>query len=248
MIIIPMAGLSSRFTREGYTVPKWRLPLAGRPLFDWSILSFSAYFSSEHFVVVYIDQADTGDFIAERMSKIGVVDFRAVPLSGATRGQAETVALALEDSGSTSQPITIFNIDTIRLGYRHSDMTDMVGWLECCKTSGDGWSFVKPSGSDPNIACEVAEKKRISDLCCTGLYRFSSPDVYMNSYEAELSQPQGRELFVAPLYNHIINSGGRVGFGCIEIDQVNFSGVPLEYENLLKNVAELQEFKKWAID
>ena len=29
MIVFPMAGLSSRFTKAGYDRPKWMLPLAG---------------------------------------------------------------------------------------------------------------------------------------------------------------------------------------------------------------------------
>ena len=40
MIVIPMAGLSSRFTKAGYTKPKYMLPLAGKSVFAHSIESF----------------------------------------------------------------------------------------------------------------------------------------------------------------------------------------------------------------
>ena len=41
MIIIPMAGLSSRFFSDGYKLPKYMLDLHGVPVFDHAFGSFS---------------------------------------------------------------------------------------------------------------------------------------------------------------------------------------------------------------
>ena len=41
MIVFPMAGLSSRFYKEGYTKPKFELSLGGVTVFERSVLSFS---------------------------------------------------------------------------------------------------------------------------------------------------------------------------------------------------------------
>ena len=48
-VIITMAGMGSRFTREGYTVPKYKIFARGRTLFDWSMLSLADFFN-EHFI------------------------------------------------------------------------------------------------------------------------------------------------------------------------------------------------------
>ncbi|MBD6989485.1 capsular biosynthesis protein, partial [Vibrio parahaemolyticus] len=44
MIIIPMAGMSSRFFNAGYDKPKYMLEARGVTLFEHSILSFKKYF------------------------------------------------------------------------------------------------------------------------------------------------------------------------------------------------------------
>lgn len=50
-IIIPMAGLSSRFTKAGYILPKYMLYAVDRSLFNVAVSSFEKYFKS---VVSYL--------------------------------------------------------------------------------------------------------------------------------------------------------------------------------------------------
>ena len=50
MFIIPMAGLSSRFFKAGYTKPKYQLDLNGESIFAWSVKSFVQYFKSDKFI------------------------------------------------------------------------------------------------------------------------------------------------------------------------------------------------------
>ena len=44
MIVIPMAGLSSRFFKASYDIPKYMLTAHDESLFDHSVKSFSQYF------------------------------------------------------------------------------------------------------------------------------------------------------------------------------------------------------------
>ncbi len=55
MIVLPMAGLSRRFLDAGYDRPKYELLLAGRPVFDWALLSFERSFTTEPIMLVYRD-------------------------------------------------------------------------------------------------------------------------------------------------------------------------------------------------
>ena len=55
MIVIPMAGLSSRFTKAGYDKPKYMLEAFGRSLFWHAVSSFSNYFDSEDFLFIARD-------------------------------------------------------------------------------------------------------------------------------------------------------------------------------------------------
>ncbi|WP_206245241.1 glycosyltransferase family 2 protein [Novosphingobium terrae] len=237
MIIIPMAGLSRRFTEAGYTQPKYMLPLHGKPVFDHAIESFSTYFASHPFVLVVRDVMDTPAFVTERCKALGVADFQVIALDGPTDGQAETVQLGLDrgDFGDESA-LTIFNIDTFRPGFTFPQATwnhNSAGYLEVFHGSGENWSYVKPAPEGDHLASEVAEKRPISDLCCTGLYHFARAGDFRAALKAERAAPSAKELFVAPLYNHLIAQGGAVHFQKIEPTEVIFCGIPAEYEALL---------------
>jgi CTP:molybdopterin cytidylyltransferase MocA len=42
-VAITMAGLGSRFTKAGYSQPKYEIEVLGRPLFDWSMQALSTF-------------------------------------------------------------------------------------------------------------------------------------------------------------------------------------------------------------
>lgn len=241
MIVFPMAGLSSRFTKAGYDRPKWMLPLAERPLLDWSLLGFRELFDREPFLLVHLDMPGVSEFVRQRAEAIGIRDAHFVPLAEPTRGQAETVQLGIDGVGlDDDEPVTIFNIDTIRPGFRHAtEFKNSAGWLECFEGEGEHWSFVKPG---PNQTAEdVTEKKRISNLCCTGLYHFSNARIFREAFEAEKINPGANEMYVAPMYRHLINLKLTVNYKTIDTRDIFFSGTPDEYETLAQNVAALKE-------
>ena len=165
-----------------------------------------------------------------------------------TSGQAETVALGLRNlSIPEEEPITIFNIHTFRPGFRYPDsinLTEVDGYLEVFNGAGDNWSFVKPDMNSIriNAVAEVAEKVPISNLCSTGLYYFRRCDLFLEAYtETEglpLNELQGKERYIAPMYNELLRRGKDIRFNKICSDKVFFSGTPLEYLHL-KNTTEL---------
>ena len=75
MIVIPMAGLSSRFFKAGYEKPKYMLEAHGQTLFDHSVKSFEKYFETEKFLFIIRDVYGTLDFVKERIASLGISDF-----------------------------------------------------------------------------------------------------------------------------------------------------------------------------
>lgn len=243
MIIIPMAGLSSRFFKAGYKKPKYMLELFSRPLFDYCLLSFKKYFDCEHFIFVVRDTHNTVEFVNERIQAIGIKSFSIKILSHETRGQAETVLYGISDFNDTSQPITIFNIDTIRpdFSYPIFDLKT-ASYLEVFQGDGDNWSFVKPLNESSNMVALTSEKRKISNLCCTGLYHFASIDEFKLAYNHYILLPKEQwdagELYVAPMYNYLIGKGHCVKYDVIGNNNVIFCGTPDEYHQLLANKKE----------
>ena len=55
MIIIPMAGLSSRFFNAGFKEPKYKLRAHGKTLFEWSVKTFEKLYQTEKFIFICRD-------------------------------------------------------------------------------------------------------------------------------------------------------------------------------------------------
>lgn len=239
MFVIPMAGMSSRFTKAGYDKPKYMLDLHGSPLFDYCIASFKAYFKSNAFLFIARSEAKTEQFIKERCSELGILKFEIVILDTPTQGQAETVALGLSQSLIADDfGITVFNIDTIRQNYQHpiEMMKRCTGFLEVFSGEGDNWSFAALESEESDRVVRTTEKDPISQWCSTGLYYFSSKPEYLALFEeyskTEASRCGGGEYYIAPMYNLLITSGKAVCVNKIASSDVAFSGIPSEYEAL----------------
>lgn len=236
-IIIPMAGLSSRFTNAGYVLPKYMLYVKNRSLFNLAVSSFEKYFDTCRFVFVARDVFDTKTFIEKECELMGVKDFSVVILPQPTRGQAETVLEGINRAAVPEQePILIFNIDTFRPGFTFPEnMSGWDGYLEVFVGSGKNWSYAKTESDDSTLVVETAEKVEISRYCSTGLYYFSTASSFMAAYTENLEHPKDgkAELYVAPLYNHLIKAGKKIHIHVIAREDVIFSGVPAEYEQIL---------------
>jgi len=227
-----MAGRSQRFYDAGYERPKFMLELEARSVFAHAVGSFEAAFATAPFL--FVAAAEAAPFVRREAAALGIAEFEVVALDEITAGQAETVERGLDAVGWAGA-LTIFNIDTFRPGFAFpgEPLASADGWLEVFRGSGDNWSYVRPAPDGP-WALETAEKRPISDLCCTGLYHFARAADFRMALAAERLAPQARELYVAPLYNHLIAQGARIGWRLIEPCEVVFCGTPAEYEALLR--------------
>lgn len=242
MIVIPMAGMSSRFFKAGYAKPKYMLEAHGETLFEHSVKSFQTYFSSVPFLFIVRDVHHSEAFVKEKANKLGIKEFYIAILERNTRGQAETVMLGLEllekQLCSYQGPITIFNIDTFRPKFVMPEIaTQSDGYLEVFEGTGDNWSFAQPAEMGSTKVIKTAEKTPISNLCSTGLYHFNRKQEYVNAYRAYVSKPQQEwekgELYIAPLYNILIEKGLSIHYHLISREEVIFCGVPDEYIDFL---------------
>lgn len=224
-----MAGLSSRFFKAGYELPKYQLDMGGKTVFARSLESFEAYFETDLFVIILRDVYDTKAFVEREMQNLGIKHYQLCVLDGETEGQAETVYLGIQNTADDEE-LYIFNIDTFRYGFKKPDFAkDCDGYLEVFKGEGDHWSFV---GIDENNkVIRTTEKERISDLCSDGLYYFNKTGVFKSLFEktkAEKLYVKG-ELYIAPMYNLMLEQGADIRYELIEMSDIDFCGTPDEY-------------------
>ena len=227
MIVFPMAGLSSRFYKEGYTKPKFELILGGVTVFERSVLSFSKYFETDEFLFICRKELVAKDFIKKALNKIGVHNFKILEIESETLGQADTVYQGVRN---IDEEIYIFNIDTFLLDFIKPSWVDSCnGYLEVFQTTGENWSFVEP-GEDNNVI-RTTEKDRISDLCSNGLYYFSSSKAFCSLVEECILNKNfvKGELYIAPLYNKLIGDEKKIKYHVVSREKIELCGTPDEY-------------------
>ena len=245
MIVIPMAGLSSRFFKAGFDVPKYQLKLPNQQtVFEWAVSSFEHYFDSELFVFIVRDVYDTPAFAKTCIEKLGIQHYEIVVLNQETCGQAETVALGLKQlkNLNSDDDCYIFNIDSKRHQFIKPSIASQVdGYLEVFKGEGEHWSFIELN--EYNQVIRTTEKVRISNLCSDGLYFFNKISTFLMLVENALSEQDfvKGELYIAPLYNRLIQKGDKVGYDLIEQNQISFCGTPDEYQHICNTFSEKEQ-------
>jgi hypothetical protein len=240
VIVFPMAGRGQRFANAGYRQPKFMLEMAGKSVFRHVLEGFSNLFEAESFLFVMPDDTQIATFVESECASMGLAAPLLANLDGPTRGQAESVALGLEQAAiDADEPLTIFNIDTLRPNFAFPidmNLKRIDGYLEVFKGSGGGWSFVRPKDGIGERVAETAEKTRISDLCCSGLYHFRSARLFADTFRNAIGDPAwplvNGEYYVAPLYNRLIAAGGDIRYHLIAETEVAFCGTPEQYVEL----------------
>ncbi len=229
-----MAGLSQRFIKAGFTLPKYMLYVKDKSLFSLAVCSFEKYFKNCNFIFIARDLFDTQKFIESECTILGIATYQIILLERPTTGQAETIYLGLNKASiKDDEAILIFNIDTFRSGFSFPyNLSEWDGYLEVFFGEGANWSYAKTDTLESTRVIETAEKNQISNYCSTGLYYFKTVQLYNTAYEKEVQlsiNDTTKEFYVAPLYNILIQSGSNIHIHLIKSDEVKFCGIPAEY-------------------
>lgn len=238
IMAITMAGMGSRFTKAGFPMPKYEIEVLGRPLFDWSMLSLTAFRDAGwSFRFATRKEMAAVPYIIGRCAALGIAVDGVTELDHVTDGQA-TTALLLTEGVPRDVPFAVYNIDTfVTPGVMSPpDPAECDGWIPCFRAPGDGWSFVRLDASQ-NVA-EVREKLRISDLATLGLYWFSSVKLYIDTYHQHFSRVDGvekNERYIAPMYNRLIEAKRRVIMSDIPLEDTGMLGTPEQVDSFIRH-------------
>jgi hypothetical protein len=219
LVIIPLMGLSKRFSDEGVDAAKWSLTIGSRPMLAWALDTFLGIEDLEFRFVVPRQLEIPFRQVASKCD----IQFSVAFLDSATRGQAESVQLALQEQDSERR-LWVFNCDS-RISPGAFDPNLMDGnRLVCAELQGDHWSFVRVDSNGRVV--EVREKQRVSSHCSTGLYSFDTCETFSTAY---LKTTFGStEHYVAPVYNELIRRQRGVETLTISADDFDVFGTPTE--------------------
>ena len=236
-VLITMAGMGSRFTREGYSVPKYKIGVKKRTLFEWSILSLKEFFEQE-FVFATLKGEDE-EWLTNQAVKAGISSCRVISRLELSTGQAETAYDAAINL-TQSEPLWIYNIDTyVAQGMKPADMNGFEGCIHVYESSNPSMSFVHYD--EFGNVDQLAEKCVISNWATVGMYGFKSIGTFCRIYEQAYQRGQieavGGEKYVAPMYRLMLEQGSRLCAPKLESNYVHILGTPaqvLSFDNQAK--------------
>jgi HAD superfamily hydrolase (TIGR01509 family) len=203
-IVIPMAGLGSRFQKEGYTIPKPFLPVFGKPMYRWvidNILPRDAVLRAKCKVFLLVRKEQEALFKDEASAEIHTVP-------ALTEGAACTV-LSIKDIINSHNPLVIANSDQFLEWdsdnfYRsllHPSYDGAISSFEQYDPSDLRWSYAHLR--DDGTIEEVAEKKYIGPIATTGIYSWKKGCNFVADAEDMIAKNirVNNEFYVCPVYN-----------------------------------------------
>mgnify|MGYP001250698252 CR=1 FL=1 len=239
-LLVPMAGLGSRFKKEGYEVPKQFIYVRDKQLID---ISLDCIDMSECNLIFVVRDEQIYNYSADKVlkNKYGE-DIKIVVTDGLTRGSVCSCLLAKEHIDN-DLPLIIHTLDIQffpKLDPKTLIDQGVDGSLLTFKSNSSNYSYVKLN--DDNMVIETAEKKVISDKACVGIYYFSKGSTFCNYAQDMIDKELTTkgEFYISPLYNLLIESGLKINN--IDVDKIHIFGTPKEFvfykENVIKKIGD----------
>jgi len=229
IIVIPMAGEGSRFPKNLFPLQKPLLTCHGVTLLEYSLRSLPVPIASK--VVFVMLKAQLDSRLTDLISQLcGGAPHEIVYLDKKTRGQAETIYQAIKDY-PVDEELLVHNCDTA-LNSNWILEANAQGLIFTFKSQSLAYSYAKTN--DNGAVIQVAEKEVISTNASSGTYWFQSVQLFLRSYNSYLVKQHNSELFVAPIYQELINAGAQVKIH--ECQEVFPLGTPLDLEASSKNI------------
>lgn len=235
-VVIPMAGLGSRFSKKGYKKPKPFIDVLGKPMIE-RVIENLRISEATYILIARKEHLESEIEIVERLKKEHKIIW--VPIDQVTEGAICTVLFARKYINNDT-PLLIANCDQIV----DIDIKQYIN--DCFQKKADGsiltftdeeknpkWSFAKTNKNDWVI--QVKEKEAISRLATVGLYFFSKGKYCVN-YALEMIVRNDRvnnEFYTCPIYNYAIQDKKRITHYLIDSKNMFGIGIPDDLNKFL---------------
>ena len=235
-ILVPMAGLGSRFIKEGFKVPKQIINIKDKHLIDISLDCLN--YKDCNLIFVLRDEHVYNHHMDELLMKKFGDDISIVVLDQLTDGSVCSCLFA-ESLIDNDSPLVIHTLD---IEFRPvfdphvMETLDADGLILTFKSNSTNYSYAQLD-KDGNVI-KTAEKKAISPNACVGIYGFKKGSDFCK-YAREMIERDLRtknEFYISPLYNVLIEDGKKIVTE--DVDKMHIFGTPDEYHFYKDNVVQ----------
>lgn len=238
-IVIPMAGLGSRFADAGYEKPKPFIDVNGKPMIV-RVLDNLSYPNAHFILVARKEHLEREKVLVAQIEKEYNATF--VEIDKLTEGSVCTVLHARKYINN-DLPLLIANSDQI------IDISIENYINNCFERNLDGsiitfkdielnpkWSFVKLD--DNNLVVETKEKTAISEYATVGIYFFNKGSQFVDAAIDMIIENErvNSEFYTCPVYNYMIKESAKVGIYNIDFEAMHGIGTPNDLSLYLESL------------
>lgn len=229
-----MAGLGTRFSNAGYTIPKPLIDIEGKPMIQQAVESLG--FEGRYIFIIQKDHV-----ISERISQV-IPNSIIIEIDYVTEGPASSALLA-EEYINNDEELIIANCDQIMWW----DPQAVINQIRAMNYDGVVVTYheTTPKNSYAKInrkgrVTKLAEKQVISNISLNGVHYWKKGKFFVESTKSMIEQNIrfNNEFYVAPTYNQMIENGLLVGIYHIPNEVHNAVGTPEDlnlYFNKISN-------------
>ena len=209
-IVIPCAGLGSRFTKAGYISPKPLIDVNGKPMIQVVIENINI--DGKFIFIVQKEHCEKMNM--KYILKALKPDCEIIEIDGVTEGAACSILLA-KDYINNECPLIIGNSDQYiewdANNFMYQSMSkDIDGSISTFKSTDPKFSFAKTS--DDGYVTTVAEKVVISDNATTGIYFWKHGSDFVKYTEQMINKNirVNGEFYTCPVFNQAIEDNKKI--------------------------------------
>tara|TARA_B110000858_G_scaffold194086_1_gene247814 strand:- start:892 stop:1605 length:714 start_codon:yes stop_codon:yes gene_type:complete len=230
-IVIPMAGLGSRFQAAGYTFPKPLIEVWGEPMI--SVVVKNLNLQGQY--IFLVQKEHYKKYNLEKLLSMIAPGCKIIQIDGITEGAACTV-LKSKEIIDNEQPLLIANSDQ----FIKWNSFETISKFNNKDSDGGILSFtsVHPKHSfarigDNSLVAEVAEKNPISNNATVGIYHWKNGSNFVKYAEQMIKKNirTNNEFYICPVYNEAIKDGKKIKIS--PVDEMWGMGTPEELNNFL---------------
>ena len=210
-ILIPMAGMGSRFRDQGYRLPKPLIDVHGQTMISRVITNLGPD-QDFTFVVQRNHWLNNKRLFEQSVQNCAHSRFEFVET--VTRGAAETCLLACKNL-DMNQPLMIANCDQIM----DWSAQHFASWFDSIDCDGTIVTFYSNSIKNSYVrtdnngwVVEAREKEVISSLATTGVYVWRRAQFFVDAATAMIEKNirTNNEFYVCPVYNFNLMMGHKI--------------------------------------
>lgn len=228
-LVVPAAGLGSRFTAIGISTPKPVIDVLGLPMIAWVIGNFKLT-SSDVVIIVTRRELQIEETLARFLRNFQCrVEF--IYIDHVTEGPAITVSLA-KPSLDPEEALIVANSDqyvSADLAVFENEVRNSINWgqILTMNASSTKWSYIRKNKS--GFVSEVKEKVEISNEATVGIYGWSKAKYFFDSLNLMMlsADRTNGEFYVGPSYNYFADKNlvSAINIGDLE-NHVHGLGTP----------------------